>query len=96
MLGRPRRGLWLSLAAGLVVWNLVFDHQVQLAAREYAREQRLYAAGVGKSAPIESVMGPALRRSAGLAAVWAGVAVVATAVLARSLERRRRIADRSP
>jgi hypothetical protein len=89
MWGRPRRGLWLSLAASLIVWNLVFDRQVQEAASQYARQQQLSRTGIGRPSSMDEVMRPALGRSAGVATAWAGVTLVAALALTRSLERRR-------
>jgi hypothetical protein len=95
MVGRPRRGLTLSLAASLIVWNVVFDWQVQEAASQYARQQ-LSQAGSGRPSSIEDVMRPALGRSAGIASAWAGLALVAAIALTRSFERRQAGSRRVP
>lgn len=73
--------VWAIFAA--VVWNVVFDRQVDVAAARFTRESvERYAAG-GTPVTIETGYRPAVGRAAGQASLWAGgVLVVGVALTA--------------
>ncbi len=91
---RPRRGrrfvraaLWL--AAGFIVWNVVFDREVRLAERRYVESQ-----GHDAAASIREFMDPAIHRGVVIATGWAAAA--AGAVAASDVLVRRRVRKRRP
>jgi len=72
---RLARALWIAWA--VIVWNVVFDHVIVVAGREY-----IYAAGRagGRSGPdgrslvlMDDYMRPAVRRGAWIATAAAGL-----------------------
>ena len=93
MHGRAARiaaGLWL--AAGVVVWNLVFDRMIVDAGRDYVYRQQLHQRRRGPAVTIDEIMRPARRnaaRTATLAATCAaGLGMAGTAyVIARRAHR---------
>jgi hypothetical protein len=51
-------GLWIALA--VVVWNVVFDHTIEVAGRAYLRAAALAAHAGGPFARIDDWMRPAI------------------------------------
>lgn len=50
-------GLWL--AAGIIVWNLVFDRMIVNGGREYVYRQQLHERKRGPAVTIDEIMRPA-------------------------------------
>lgn len=65
-----------TLGAAAVVFAIVQDRVTADGARQYATRQRGALAGRGAAITIDAVMVPAVRRSVGQAAAWAGVVIV--------------------
>ncbi len=65
-------GLWIAF--GIVVWNVVFDHQVVTAAKVYVYRQGLHEQGRGPRVTIEGIMRPAIVRGVGTASGWSVLA----------------------
>jgi len=85
-----RRGAALSLLAGFIVWNVVFDRMVADAGRDYVARQHLHEQQRGPAVTIEGVMAPA-RKTAARTATLAGLSVtgLGAAVTAYASARRR-------
>jgi hypothetical protein len=78
---RLARALWIAWA--IVVWNVVFDHVIVSAGRQYVVAAELAVRGSGAAAPhfenMDDWMRPAVRR-----ALWTATAS-ASAILAIGL-----------
>jgi hypothetical protein len=76
--GRIARALWIALA--LVVWNVVFDHAIVTAAREYIHAAT-HAAGttvaLTRTLRMDDWMRPAVTRGMWSATAAAGAVLVA-------------------
>ena len=64
---RLARALWIAWA--VVVWNVVFDHVIVVAGREYLAAAGIAAGGSGAYARIDDWMRPAVPR-----ALWTATA----------------------
>ncbi len=85
-----RRGAALSLLAGFIAWNVVFDRMVADAGRDYVARQHLHEQQRGPAVTIEGVMAPA-RKAAARTATLAGLSVTGTgAAVTAFLSVRRR------
>lgn len=80
-LRHPRRAARLALALwivwAIVVWNVVLDHVIVVAAREYLYAAALADVGRGPHVTMDDFMRPAVRRgvSAGSVSALAIVAI---------------------
>ena len=81
---RLARALWIAWA--IVVWNVVFDHMIVVAGRDYIAAAGRAAAAGGAFANMDDWMGPAVTRgfwsatAAGGAILLVGLAAVGGAV----------------
>jgi hypothetical protein len=72
--GRARRiaqALWIAWA--IVVWNVVFDHVIVVAGREYLTAAIAAAHGTGPYARMDDWMRPAIARGLGIATAASGL-----------------------
>jgi len=92
-----RRGAALSLLAGFIVWNVVFDRMVADAGRDYVAREQMYEQHRGTAVTIEGIMAPA-RKAAGRTATLAGLLAtgLGAAVTAIVSARRRARSSVSP
>ena len=88
---RLARALWIAWA--VIIWNVVFDHAMVVAGRDYiAAAARAAAAPAGPFANMDEWMRPAVRRgfwmatAAGAAVLLVGLAAIS--VSARSADPR--------
>ncbi len=73
---RARRvavGLWIAFA--VILWNVVFDHQVETAAKLYVYRQGLHEEGGGPLVTIDEVMRPAVAGGVLRASEWSLLAM---------------------
>jgi hypothetical protein len=83
---RLARALWIAWA--VIVWNVVFDHAIVVAGRDYiAAARRAAAAPAGPFATMDDWMRPAVTRGFWMATA-AGAAVLVTGVVAVSVSAR--------
>jgi hypothetical protein len=83
---RLARALWIAWA--VIVWNVVFDHAIVVAGRDYiAAARQAAAAPAGPFANMDDWMRPAVTRGFWLATA-AGAAVLVTGVVAVSVAAR--------
>lgn len=59
--------MWLWLAFGLVVWNVIFDYQIKIATDTYVYEQ---ASGKEHPVHMEQMMWGATVRGVKVASFW--------------------------
>jgi hypothetical protein len=85
-----RRLIVLTFAAAFVVFCIVQDRVTAAGASRYAREALAALDRHEPVAPIDSVMGPAIRRSVGLGLASAGVVLAAGLGSAAAMSRSRR------
>jgi hypothetical protein len=77
---RLARALWIAWA--VVVWNVVFDHAIVVAGRDYIAAARAAAGAAGPFANMDDWMQPAVTRgfwmatAAGAAVLFTGFAAV--------------------
>jgi hypothetical protein len=90
VMNRPRLALVLWLVWAAIVWNVVFDHVIVEAGREYVRSALTAAAGSGPYARIDDRMRPALPRALRAASAAAGVIILVGLVAVRLAARRGR------
>jgi len=97
---RLARALWIAWA--VIVWNVVFDHAIVVAGREYiAAARRAAAAPGGPFANMDDWMRPAVTRgfwmatAAGAAVLVAGVVAVSVSARATGLRQPRDMAGTS-
>ena len=83
---RIARALWIAWA--IVVWNVVFDHVIVVAGREYVTAATLAARGPGPYARMDDWMRPAVTRGFWIATA-AGAALLATGLTAVNYAGRR-------
>ncbi len=82
------RVLWVLFA--IVLWNVIFDVHVQLAAIRYVAAQQHYQAGHGARQSIAAFMEPAVRAGFRRATLWSGlIAVAGLGAFARAARRPR-------
>jgi hypothetical protein len=67
----------VGLAAGLVIWNVVFDLWLGQAERQYLWQNLRYLTGAGPAISLEGTMAAAVRTGAWVATAW-GAFVAAT------------------
>lgn len=73
---RIARALWLAWA--VIVWNVVFDHVIVVAGRNYiAAAERAAATPAGPFADMDAWMRPAVTRGFWIATVSAAIVLVA-------------------
>lgn len=65
------RGLWIVWA--IVVWNVVFDHVIVVAGREYLTAAIVAAQGTGRYAHMDDWMRPAIARGLWIATAASGM-----------------------
>jgi len=81
-------GLWIVFA--VVVWNVVFDNEVQMAGRRYVYEATLAFRGEAPPIAMDAVMRPAVARGVRLASEWGGaIAIGGLGAVAWAARRRR-------
>ena len=87
---RIARALWIAWA--IVVWNVVFDHVIVVAGREYLAAAVVAAHGPGPYARMDEWMRPAVTRG-----VWTATAASATILVVGlvGIRRAARAVDRS-
>jgi hypothetical protein len=83
---RVALGLWIVWA--IVGWNVVFDHEVEVAGRHYIHAAALAAESGGPYARIDDWMRPAMTRGIRKASVGA-LAILVVAVAGVGLAGRR-------
>ena len=83
---RAARLLWLLFC--VVLWNVIFDVHVQLAAIRYVAEQQ-HRMGYGARQSIARMMDPAIAAGFRNATVWSGLAAVGGLVAIAATARRR-------
>jgi len=71
---RIAAALWIVWA--IVVWNVVFDHVIVAAGREYLRAALVAAQGPGPYAHMDDWMRPAIARGLWMATAASGVILV--------------------
>ena len=79
---RLARALWIAWA--VIVWNVVFDHEIVVASRDYIAAARAAAGAAGPFANMDEWMRPAVTRGFWMATA-AGAAVLFTGFAAVSL-----------
>ncbi len=72
---RAARLLWVLFA--LVLWNVIFDVHVQLAAIRYVSAQQHYELGHAPRQSIAAYMEPAVRAGFRNATLWSGLTALA-------------------
>ena len=82
---RLARALWIAWA--VIVWNVVFDHEIVVAGRDYIAAARAAAGAAGPFANMDEWMRPAVTRGFWMATA-AGAAVLLTGFAAVSLSAR--------
>ncbi len=83
---RLARALWIAWA--VIIWNVVFDHAIVVAGRDYiAAAARAAAAPAGPFANMDEWMRPAVRRGFWMATA-AGAAVLLVGLAAVSVSAR--------
>lgn len=80
-------GLWIAL--GVVIWNVVLDHEVAAAAHRYVYEATLAFRGEAPAVAMDAVMRPAVARGVRLGTEWGG-ALAAGGLAAVAWAARRR------
>jgi hypothetical protein len=75
-----RVALWLWVAWAIIVWNVVFDHVIVVAARQYLAAATLAAERGGPYARMDDWMRPAVGRGIRLASLFAGVILAVGAI----------------
>ena len=75
------RGLWIVWA--IVVWNVVFDHVIVVAGREYLAAAVAAAHGAGPYAHMDDWMRPAIARGLWIATAAAGTILLVGLVAIR-------------
>jgi hypothetical protein len=64
--------LWVVL--GAVLWNVVFDREIQRAANEYLALQASHERGLGPEVTIDEIMRRAAARGVRVASAWSFLA----------------------
>jgi hypothetical protein len=82
---RLARALWIAWA--VIVWNVVFDHAIVVAGRDYIAAARAAAGAAGRFANMDDWMRPAVTRGFWTATA-AGAAVLVTGFAAVSVSAR--------
>lgn len=72
-----RLAVWLWLALGLTVWNVIVDYEIRTAADRYLYLQGLHASGQGPRVSVDGIMRPAAARGVAVATAWSGAIVTA-------------------
>ncbi len=67
--------LWVIFSA--VLWNVIFDVHVQLAAIRYVTEQQQYQLGHARRTSVAAVMEPAVSAGVRNATLWSGLVALA-------------------
>ena len=80
-LARVALALWVVWA--VVVWNVVFDHTIELAGRAYLHAAALADQAGGPYARIDDWMRPAVARGLWTASLTAGVLLIVGVVTVR-------------
>ncbi|HEY3044747.1 MAG TPA: hypothetical protein VGJ39_12015 [Vicinamibacterales bacterium] len=70
-MARIATALWIVWA--IVVWNVVFDHVIVVAGREYLTAAIVAARGTGPYARMDDWMQPAIARGVWIATALSGV-----------------------
>lgn len=83
---RVALALWITWA--VVIWNVVFDHEIEIAGRAYLHAAAVAARSGGPSARIDDWMRPAASTAVWSACAAAAV-VLAVGVVALSVAARR-------
>ncbi len=82
---RVAAGLWIAF--GVVLWNVVFDHEVEMGAKDYVYRQHLHTQGRGPRVSIDGIMRPAavygLEAATGWSVLATGIGLVGVAVSRR-------------
>jgi hypothetical protein len=86
---RARVALWLWIALAIIVWNVVFDHTLVVAGREYIVAATLAMRAGGPYARMDNWMHPAVVRGLWLASV-AAAGILATGMIGIRLAGRPR------
>jgi hypothetical protein len=86
---RIARALWIAWA--LVVWNVVFDHAIVTAAREYIHAATHDTASAGAPPRMDDWMRPAATRG-----MWTATAAGGAVLLTGLLSVRRAVRAASP
>jgi hypothetical protein len=93
----PRIALILWIVWAVLVWNVVFDHVVEVAGRQYLHQAAVAEGSDGSYVAIDDWMRPAVKRGLWIATLAAFpialVGVVAVRVGAAGLAEQRRRAD---
>ena len=90
---RIATALWIALA--VIVWNVVFDHALVVAGRQYLRAVGQAAQAGGSYVRVDEWMRPAVRKGLWVATASAG-AVLVVGLLAVRLARRNSRPPASP
>jgi hypothetical protein len=77
--------LWIALA--IVIWNVVFDHTIELAGRQYLHAAGVAAQAGGAYVRIDDWMRPAVQRGLWVASAVAGATLVIGLVVVRVAAR---------
>ena len=72
--GRIVQALWIAWA--VVVWNVVFDHAIVVAGRQYVAAATRALQRAGPHAPIDEWMGPAVVHGLRTATVAAALILI--------------------
>ena len=94
----PRRiaqALWIAWA--IVVWNVVFDHVIVVAGREYVAAAMRASQRAGPYARMDEWMGPAVVRGLGTATAAAAlILIVGFAAFRKASSNRRYVQSGDP
>lgn len=82
--------VWLGLC--FVLWNVIFDREVQRAEKQYVERQDLHEQARGPAVTIDEVMRPGVRRALKVASGWSG-AVTAVGLVIIGYAGGRRLRD---
>lgn len=78
-------GLWFAWA--VIVWNVVLDHTIVVAARQFLYAAALADLGRGPVARMDDFMRPAVASGVRLASGWAALIAIAGVVAVRAAAR---------
>lgn len=90
---RVARALWVSWA--IVVWNVVFDHVIEVAGRQYIVAATGAASGSGPYARMDDWMRPAVPRAFWTASAASIAVLVVGLILIGLVAGRRPVSSRS-
>ena len=91
-ISRPRLALILWIVWAVITWNVVFDHVLEVAGRQYLHAAAVAAAAGGPYALIDDWMRPALTRGLWIASGTAGaIAVIGVVAVRLAAPRARRL-----